>query len=388
MAEKRDYYEVLGIQKGASEDEIKKAYRKMARENHPDLHPENAEECEEKMKEINEAYAVLSDPEKRQRYDQFGHGGLDGGMGGMDGFSGFTGSYGGDMSDILESMFSGIFGGGSGFRSSAGGSTANAPRRGKDINTSVNISFMEACTGVAKDITVKHMEKCTSCNGTGAEPGSSPEVCSHCQGRGVVKVTQQSMLGTISSTRPCPYCEGKGSIIRNKCSKCRGEGRLRMPKTVSIKIPAGIDENQTLRVSGEGDSGINGGPPGNLNVGITIRPHPIFTRSGCDVNCEIPITFAQAVLGDEIEVPTIDGNVKLTVPEGTQSGTKHRLKGKGIQRLQREGRGDQYVKLNIEVPKNLTKKQKEMLKAFEDSLEEKNYAKKKSFKDKLKELFS
>lgn len=387
MAEKRDYYEVLGIQKGASEDEIKKAYRKMARENHPDLHPENADECEEKMKEINEAYAVLSDPEKRQKYDQFGHGGLEGGM---DGFGGFTGSYGGDMGDILESMFGGIFGGG-GFRSSSGNS-ANMPRRGKDIKTSVNISFMEACKGTAKEINISHQEKCTDCNGSGAAAGTSPETCPHCQGRGTVRVTQQTFMGTIASTNPCPHCKGKGTIIKTPCSKCHGAGRTRVQKKVTMNIPAGINNGQALCAAGEGDCGVNGGPSGNLNVEVNVRPHPIFRREAFDVDCDIMITFAQAVLGDTIEVPTIDGNVKLSVPEGTQSGSRHRLKDKGIPRLRRDGttdgRGDQYVNLKVEVPKNLTKKQKELLKAFEDSLEEKNYPKKKSFKDKLKELFS
>ncbi len=387
MAEKRDYYDVLGIQKGATEDEIKKAYRKMARENHPDLHPEKADECEEKMKEINEAYAVLSDPEKRRKYDQFGHGGLEGGMGGMDGFGGFTGSYGGDMSDIFESVFGGIFGGGGGaFRSS--GSSANAPRRGRDITSSINISFMDACRGTVQDLTIAHQETCTSCNGSGAEPGSKPETCPKCQGRGTIRVTQQTFLGTMSSTNPCPDCGGKGTIIKNPCSKCKGMGRVRVQKRVSLNIPAGIDNGQTLRVSGEGDCGTNGGPAGNLNVEVNVRPHPIFHRTGFDVNCDVMITFAQAVLGDTIEVPTIDGNVKLNVPEGTQSGTKQRLKGKGIRRLQREGRGDQYVTFKVEVPKNLTKKQKDLLKEFENSLEEKNYPKKKSFKDKLKDLFS
>ncbi|MDE6088767.1 MAG: molecular chaperone DnaJ [Oscillospiraceae bacterium] len=387
MAEKRDYYEVLGIQKGASEDEIKKAYRKMARENHPDLHPDNAEECEEKMKEINEAYSVLSDAEKRQRYDQFGHGGLDGsGMGGMDGFGGFTGGY-GDMSDIFESVFGGIFGGGggNGFRSS--GSSANAARRGKDITTSINISFMDACKGTSQEIQIAHQEKCDVCAGSGCAAGSSPETCPDCQGRGSVRVTQQTFMGAISSQRPCAKCGGKGTIIKNPCAKCHGMGRTRVQKKITINIPAGIDDGQTLRVSNEGDCGINGGPNGNLNVNVTVRPHPIFSRSGFDVSCEIPITFAQAVLGDEIQVPTIDGNVTLTVPKGTQPGTKHRLKGKGIQRLQRDGRGDQYVKLNIEVPKSLSKKQEELLKAFEDSLGEKNYTKRKTFKDKLSELF-
>ncbi len=385
MAEKRDYYDILGIQKGAGEDEIKKAYKKAARENHPDLHPENREECEEKMKDINEAYSVLSDPEKRQRYDQFGHdavGGADG-MGGMGGMGGFTGGY-GDMSDILENLFGGIFGGGSTSRASS----ANAPRRGKDINTGINISFMEACTGKTQEITIGHMEKCQACGGSGSEANTGTEVCPDCHGRGSIKVTQQTGFGTFSQSRPCPHCSGKGTIIKNPCQKCRGAGRVRVQKKVNLTVPAGIDDGQTLRVSGEGDCGINGGPAGNLNVSVSVRPHPIFTREGYDVHCEIPITYAQAVLGDEITVPTIDGQVKFNISEGTQNGTRTRLKGKGIKHLQRDARGDQYVKLYIEVPKNLSKKQKELLKEFENSLNEKNYAKRKGFFDKLKDIFS
>lgn len=382
MADKRDYYDVLGISKGASDDEIKKAYRKMARENHPDLHPDKVEECEERMKEINEAYGVLSDPEKKQRYDQFGHAGMDGADGGFGGFGGgFPGGYGGDMGDIFDSLFGNIFGGG--VRSNS----ANAPRKGRDISYNINISFMEACTGKAQEINISHQERCTACNGSGAEAGTSSEICPDCHGRGSVKATQQTPFGAISSTRPCPHCGGKGSVIKNPCQKCRGVGRTKVQKRVNINIPAGIDDGQVLRVSGEGDCGINGGPAGNLNVSVSVRPHPIFTREGYDVHCEIPITYAQAVIGDEITVPTIDGNVRFPIPEGTQNGAKHRLKGKGIKFLQQDKRGDQYVKLYIEVPKNLSKKQKEMLKEFDNSLNEKNYAKRKSFFDKLKDLF-
>lgn len=382
MADKRDYYEILGIQKGAGEDEIKKAYKKKARENHPDLHPDNVEECEEKMKEINEAYAVLSDPERRQRYDQFGHEGVSGadGMGGMGGMGGM---YGADMSDIFDSLFGGIFGGG-GTRANA----ANAPKRGKDVNMTINISFMEACMGKSQEISVAHMEKCMACGGSGSENGESADVCPDCHGRGSIKVTQQTPLGAFSSSRPCPHCSGKGTIIRNPCQKCKGAGRVRVQKKVSLTVPAGIDDGQTLRVTGEGDCGLNGGPAGNLNVGVTVRPHPIFTRDGYDIHCEIPITYAQAVLGDEITVPTIDGNVKFNIAEGTQNGARTRLKGKGVKHLQRDMRGDQYVKLYIEVPKNLSKKQKELLKEFEGSMSDKNYAKRRGFFDKIKDIFN
>lgn len=381
MADKRDYYEVLGIQKGATEDEIKKAFKKKAREYHPDLHQDDPS-CEEKFKEVNEAYEVLSDPEKKQRYDQFGHAGVDpsyGGAGGdMGGFGGF-----GDVGDILEGIFGGgIFGGGS------KASSANAPKRGSDINVSVVISFMEACRGKKQELKVNRMAVCDACRGSGADGGTSAEICPDCQGRGSVKSTQRTPFGMISSTKPCPHCGGKGKIIKNPCTKCRGVGRVRTVKTVSFDIPEGIADGQTIRLSGQGDCGINGGPSGNLNVTISVKGHPLFTREGYDIHCEIPVTYTQAVLGDEITVPTIDGNVKYTIGEGTQTGTVFRLKGKGVKKLDRADRGNQYVKINVEVPKNLTKKQKDLLKAFENSLNEKNYAKRQSFFEKLKEKLS
>lgn len=376
MAEnKRDYYEVLGIQKGAAEDEIKKAFKKKAREFHPDLHPDDPT-CEEKFKEVNEAYEVLSNPDKKQRYDQFGHAGVDPSYGGgdMGGFGGF-----GDVSDILEGIFGGFgFGGGS-------ARSANAPKRGADIHESVVISFMEACTGKKQEIKVNRMAVCDACRGSGSDGGTSAEICPDCQGRGSVKTTQRTPFGAISSTKPCPHCGGKGKIIKNPCNKCRGVGRTRISKTVSFDIPAGIADGQTIRLSGQGDSGANGGPSGDLNITISVKAHPLFTRDGYDVHCEIPITYTQAVLGDEITVPTIDGNVKYTIGEGTQTGTVFRLKGKGVKKLNRTDRGNQYVKITIEVPKSLSKKQKELLKAFEDSLSEKNYAKRQSFFEKLKE---
>lgn len=381
MADKRDYYEVLGIQKGATEDEIKKAFKKKAREFHPDLHQDDPS-CEEKFKEVNEAYEVLSDPEKKQRYDQFGHAGVDpsyGGAGGdMGGFGGF-----GDVGDILEGIFGGgIFGGGS------KASSANAPKRGSDINVSVVISFMEACRGKKQELKVNRMAVCDACRGSGTDGGTSAEICPDCQGRGSVKSTQRTPFGMISSTKPCPHCGGKGKIIKNPCTKCRGVGRVRTAKTVSFDIPEGIADGQTIRLSGQGDCGINGGPSGNLNVTISVKGHPLFTREGYDIHCEIPVTYTQAVLGDEITVPTIDGNVKYTIGEGTQTGTVFRLKGKGVKKLDRADRGNQYVKINVEVPKNLTKKQKDLLKAFENSLNEKNYAKRQSFFEKLKEKLS
>lgn len=380
MAEKRDYYDVLGLQKGAGEDEIKKAYRAQARKYHPDLHP-NDKECEEKFKELTEAYEVLSDSEKRSAYDQFGHAGVDpnygGGMGGMGGMGGF-----GDVGDIFENLFGGMFGGG---RST---SSANAPRQGRDISVGVNLSFMEACTGKKAEIKIQRMERCPDCGGSGAAAGTSADICRDCQGRGTIKSTQRTPFGMISQSKPCPHCGGKGKVITTPCGKCRGVGRVRTPSTIMVDIPAGIDNGQSLRVSGKGDSGLNGGPSGNLIVTVNVRPHPLFVRDGYDIYCDIPLTYAQAVLGDEITVPTIDGNVKYRVGEGTQTGTKFRLKGKGVKRLQRTDRGDQYVTVSVEVPKDLTKKQKELLKQFEESLSEKNYAKRQSFFDKLKEKFN
>lgn len=379
--EKRDYYEVLGIQKGASEDEIKKAFKKKAREYHPDLHP-NDPSCEEKFKEVNEAYGVLSDPQKKQRYDQFGHAGVDpsygGGAGDMGGFGGF-----GDMGDILEGIFGGFGFGGAGSR----GGNPNAPRRGSDINESVTISFMEACSGKKQEMKVNRMTVCESCHGTGSDGGSSAEICPDCHGRGSVKAAQRTPFGMISSTKPCPHCGGKGKIIKNPCANCRGAGRVKSVKNITFDIPAGIDNGQTIRIGGQGDCGTNGGPSGDLLVTVRVRNHDLFERDGYDVHCDIPITYTQAVLGDKITVPTIDGSVSYNISEGTQTGTVFRLRGKGIKHINRNDRGDQYVKIYVEVPKNLSKKQKDLLKQFEDSLTEKNYAKRQSFFDKIKETF-
>ena len=382
MADKRDYYEVLGVQKNASADEIKKAYRSLARKYHPDLHPDD-KDCAEKFKEVNEAYEVLSDPSKKERYDQFGHAGVDPnyGGGGFNGGAGFNPF--GDMGDIFENLFGGGFGGG------FGGSTrsrADAPRRGQDVDTTVTIEFMEACMGVKREIKINRLDKCPDCKGTGASAGSTPQTCPECNGRGQVKVAQRTPFGVISSQKTCTKCGGKGKIVSNPCSKCGGNGRIRVSKSLSVDIPAGIDDGQMLRVSGQGDAGVNGGPSGNLNVGVRVKNHPLFEREEYDIHCEIPITYAQAVMGDELVVPTIDGNVKYSIGEGTQTGTVFRLKGKGVKKLQRSERGDQYVKVYVEVPKNLDKKQKELLKEFEASLEDKNYEKKKNFFDKLKEF--
>ena len=377
MADKRDYYEVLGVSKDVTEEELKKVYRQLARKYHPDLHPDDPT-AEEKFKEITEAYEVLSNPEKRQVYDQYGHDGLEnGGMGaGAGGFS--------DVSEILESLFGGMggmFGGGS--RANA----ANAPRQGRDIQASITLDFMEAINGKAQNVQIQRMENCPDCRGTGSAGGSESEVCQNCQGRGTVKATQRTPFGLISSSKPCPHCGGKGKVIKNPCQKCRGAGRVRVSKTLPINIPAGVDDGTQLCVTGQGDVGVNGGPNGDLYLNVSVRPHPIYTREGYDLYCDIPITYAQAVLGDEIVVPTVDGNVKYRISEGTQTGTVFRLKGKGVKRRGRADRGDQYVKVYIEVPKGLNKKQKELIQQLEASMESKNYAKRESFFSKLKDLF-
>ena len=383
MAEKRDYYEVLGLQKGASDAEIKKAYRKLAKQYHPDLNPDDPE-AEAKFKEVNEANQVLSDPEKRAKYDQFGHAGVDPSYGGG---ANFTGGFEGvDLGDIFADIFGGGMGGFGGGRSS----NPNAPRRGADIAVQLEIGFMEACKGVSHDITINRTEDCPECNGTGAKAGTSTKTCPDCKGRGYVTVQQRSMFGMMQSQRPCSKCGGKGKIVESPCGKCGGSGKTTMKKTVSVKVPAGIDDGMTLNVRGQGSVGSNGGSRGDLKVRISVRKDPVFEREDYNIWIDFPITYSQAALGAEIEVPTIDGKVSYNVPAGTQPGTVFRLRGKGVQKLQRsEGdRGDQMVKINVEVPKNLNKKQKEALQAFEETLDEKNYEKRRSFFDKIKDMFN
>lgn len=382
MADKRDYYEVLGVDKSASQDDIKKAYRQLAKKYHPDLNPDN-KEAEEKFKEANEAYEVLSDPDKKSRYDQFGHAGVDPSYGGGGFNGGFSGGFAdmGDIGDIFDSIFGGGFGG------SSSRSNANAPRRGQDIAVDVTINFMDACNGKEVTLDVNRLEKCPDCNGSGAAAGSSAETCSECRGTGQVKVTQRTPFGMISSQKVCTRCGGKGKTVSNPCPKCRGNGRVNTSRKISVDIVAGIDDGQTMRVSGQGNAGTNGGPNGDLHVNVHVRPDPIFERDGYDIHTDIPITYTQAVLGDEIVVPTIDGKVKYTIPEGTQNGATFRFKGKGVKMINRSTRGDQYVHVNIEVPKNLSKKQKELLKEFENSLSDENYNKRKNFFERLKEAF-
>lgn len=379
MADKRDYYEVLGVQKGASEDELKKSYRRLARKYHPDLNKDNPEAAE-KFKEVNEAYEVLSDADKRAKYDQFGFAGVDPsyGGGGAGGFGGFDM---GDLGDLFGSFFGGGFGGGRTQR-------RNAPQRGESIRQTVILSFEEAAFGCEKEISIERTESCDECGGTGAAKGTSAETCPNCRGTGSVTQTQRTPLGMFQTQTSCPNCHGTGKIIKNPCSKCGGAGRLRKKRKFKVNIPAGIDEGQSIQQRGQGNAGINGGPAGDLLVTIAIRPHPIFKRDGQNVYVDIPVSFAQAALGDTLQVPTIDGRVEYKMPEGTQTGTVFRMKGKGIQNVSGRGRGDQYVRVNLEVPKNLSEKQKKLLREFEDISTDDNQTKRKGFWDKVKEAFT
>ena len=364
MAEKRDYYEVLGVKKDATPDEIKKAYRKLAKENHPDLHPGD-KACEERFKEANEAFEILSDPDKRKKYDQFGHAAFDpnagfGGGAGFEGFGGFGGF--GDLGDIFGDIFGG-FGG-------ASRANPNAPRRGEDLRTQVTISFEEAAFGCEKEITVPIIEVCPDCKGSGCAPGTTPEVCPDCKGSGSVRTTQRTPFGVVQSTGACQKCRGTGKIIHQPCKTCRGMGSVRRQHKIEVNIPAGIDDGQTISKPGGGNAGVNGGPAGDLLVSVIVRPHARFERDGTSVLLEQEISYAQAALGAEVEVPTLDGKVKLTIPEGTQPGAVFRLRGRGIPYLRGSGRGDQFVTVTVKVPKNLTGSQKELLRQFAASMGE------------------
>ncbi|MBQ7096623.1 MAG: molecular chaperone DnaJ [Clostridia bacterium] len=379
MAEKRDYYEVLGVDKSASPDEIKKAYRKLAKKYHPDLNPgDKAKEAEEKFKEASEAYEILSDEEKKQRYDQFGHAGVDpnagaGGYGGYGDFGGFGG---------FEDIFSSFFGGGGQSRRAP-----NAPQRGRDLRYSIDLTFEQACFGCEIELNVNRMETCDTCGGNGAEPGTSASTCSVCHGTGQVTTVQRTMFGNIQSSRPCSSCGGTGKVISSPCKSCHGDGIVRKSRKVKVKVPAGIDNEQIIPLRGQADAGKNGGPAGDLLIITRVKDHKLFERQGFDILCDFPITFVEAALGAEIEVPTIDGKVKYDIPEGTQSGTVFRLKGKGVPRLHGGGsRGDQYVKIKVEIPKNLNDKQKDILRQFADTVEPAKYKERKSFFDKMKEF--
>ena len=391
MAEKRDYYEVLGIGKNATDAEIKSAYRKLAKKYHPDLNPGD-KEAEEKFKEVNEANDVLSDPQKRQRYDQFGFAGVDPNYAAANGggAGGFGGGFGGvDLGDIFGDIFGGGFGGGfSGFGGGSSTRTANAPRKGHDIQASVILTFEEAAHGCSKKITINRQDTCPDCGGTGAAKGTSPETCPDCGGRGYVVTQQRTPFGVMQSQQPCSHCGGRGTIIRNPCKTCRGTGKTAARKSLEINIPAGIDDDQNIALRGQGDAGSNGGPAGDVIVHVTVKADPMFERDGYDVTIHVPITFSQAVLGDDVEVPTVDGRIVQHIPEGTQSGTKFRLRGQGIQYLNGRGRGDQYVIVDVEIPKKVTRAQREALKAFEDGMKEDNYEKRKGFFKNLRDRFS
>lgn len=359
MAEKRDYYEVLGVDRNADEETIKRAYRKLAKKYHPDVNPGD-KDAAEKFAEASEAYSVLSDPDKRRQYDQFGHAAFEnGGAGGAGGFGGF------DFNDIFGSggfgdIFGDIFGGGG--RSSAN----NGPRRGASLRAIVHISFEEAVFGCKKEIELTLKDTCKTCGGSGARPGTSPETCPHCHGTGQIRQTQQSMFGMIQNIQTCPHCGGTGKIIRDKCPDCHGSGFTSSRKKIQVDIPAGIDDGQSIRIRDKGEPGVNGGPRGDLLVQVAVAPHPIFQRDGVDIYSSAPVSFAQAALGGDIRLNTVDGDVVYTVKPGTQTGTRIRLRGKGVPSIHNKNvRGDQYVTLIVQTPTNLSKEAKELLREFD-----------------------
>ena len=361
--QKRDYYEVLGVSKGASDDELKKAYRKLAKQYHPDLNPGD-KAAEAKFKEVNEAYEVLSDKDKRARYDQFGHAGVDPNFNPGGGFGGFGGDFGDiDLGDIFGSFFGGGFGGGQ-------RQTRNGPRKGESLRANLTISFEEAAFGCEKEITLNRNETCEDCQGSGCAPGTTAEVCPQCRGTGQVRIQRGGGAMIFSTTAPCDKCGGTGKIIHQPCSTCRGNGKIRRQRHITVKIPAGIDDGQAVSLRGQGGAGANGGPAGDLIVSVTVKPHPKFRREGSTVLLEQPVSFLQATLGAELTIDTIDGPVKYNLPEGTQTGTTFRLRGKGIPDLSGRGRGDQYVTVKVQVPTKLTAAQKEALRAFGDAMGE------------------
>lgn len=381
---KRDYYEVLGVGRDASEEELKKAYRRLALKYHPDRNKDD-QNAAERFKEINEAYEVLSDPEKRARYDQFGHAAF----GGANGFGGspfgdFSGFGFGDLGDFFESVFGGAFGGG----------RRSGPQPGADLRLDLEITLEEAASGLEKEVEIPRTEDCTRCRGTGAEPGSEPKRCPTCNGTGQVRTTQNTPLGRFQTVRTCHQCQGEGRVVEKPCSECRGRGKVRRVRRIAVRIPSGVDTGSKLRLPEEGEAGIRGGPPGDLYVYIRVKPHRIFQRQHDDLLCDVNLSFAQAALGDEIEVPTLEGPTRLKIPEGTQSGTVFRLRGKGMPRLRGYGRGDLHVKVAVVTPTRLNETQKELLLKFSESLGEKlgsssaSREKEKSFFDKVKDAIT
>lgn len=379
MAEQRDLYEVLGLQKGASDDEIKKAYRKLAKKYHPDLNPGD-KEAEKKMKEVNGAYEVLSDAEKKARYDQYGFAGIDPNYAGGAGGGGFGGFQDFDLGDIFGSMFGGGFGGQQ--------TRHNGPRKGENLRITLQLTFEEAVFGCEKSVSVTRNESCRDCGGTGAKKGTSPETCPVCRGSGQVQSTQRTPFGVFSSSSPCQNCKGTGKIIKETCPSCKGEGRVRKTRTIRVKIPAGIDDGQTISLRGEGNGGTQGGPAGDLYVTVYVKEHKMFKRDGQDIILEMPISFVQAALGATLTVPTVDGKVQYDLPEGTQTGTVFRLRGSGVPSVNGRGRGDQYVKVNVEIPRNLNHEQKELLRKFDEATGDSCYSERGGFFKKMKDLFN
>ncbi|MBC5687458.1 molecular chaperone DnaJ [Mediterraneibacter sp. NSJ-55] len=394
MAEsKRDYYEVLGVGRDADDAAIKKAYRVLAKKYHPDMNPGDAE-AEKKFKEASEAYAVLSDPDKRRQYDQFGHAAFEGGAGGAGGFGGFDFN-GADFSDIFGDIFGDLFGGGR-----RSGRAGNGPMRGANIRKSIRITFEEAVFGCEKELDLILKDPCESCHGTGAKPGTTPETCPKCGGKGQVVYTSQSFFGTVQNVQTCPNCGGSGKVIKERCPSCSGTGYTSSRKKIKVTIPAGIDNGQSVRIRDKGEPGANGGPRGDLLVEVNVSRHPIFQRQDVHIFSTVPISFAQAALGGDVRIPTVDGDVLYTVKPGTKTDTKVRLKGKGVPSLRNsQVRGDHYVTLVIQTPEKLSQEAKEALRRFDEltgntlhqneAVSEKNEKKpkKKGFMDKVKEAF-
>ena len=388
MAEKRDYYEVLGVSKNATADELKKAYHKLARKYHPDLNKDNPEAAD-KFKEANEAYSVLSDPQKRAAYDQYGHAAFQNGGGAGPGagnpfgggFQGFGGFGGGEGMDDIFNMFFGGAGRGAGRRAD------NGPRQGADLRMDTQITFEEAAFGTEKKVTVNREEECETCHGSGAAPGSPPETCPDCHGTGEIRDTQNSLFGQVVNVRSCPKCHGTGKIVTHPCKDCHGKGRVKKRRVLTVKIPAGVDNGSRLRVAGEGEAGIRGGRPGDLYVYLYVKPHKFFGREGTTVTCEVPINIVQATLGAEIEVPTLYGQVKVKIPEGPQPNKILRLKGKGIVSLRTGQKGDQMVRLKVVIPTGLSDTQKEALRKFGEASGTAINPEEKSFLNKITDLF-
>lgn len=373
MSAKRDYYDILGVSRSASEEEIKKAYRRLARQYHPDVN--KAADAEARFKEINEAYEVLSDREKRAMYDRFGHAGTQGGFQPGAGFGGFGG-----IEDIFEDFF--------GFGTRARAAARQAPQRGADLRYNLTISFEEAAFGTERDLEIPRWETCPTCYGSGAAPGTTPIRCPQCNGTGEVRRVQQSIFGSFVNVSTCPRCEGEGEVVMSPCPECRGRKQVQRVRTVTVEIPAGVDEGTQIRLTGEGEPGVRGGPPGNLYVVISVQPHRYFRRQGNDVLLEFPLNIAQAALGDEVEVPTLDGPEVLHIPAGTQTGETFRLRGKGIPYLRRNGRGDQLVTVYVKTPTNLTEEQKDLLRKLGKTLgKEPIPHDEKGFFDRLKDVF-